>query len=133
MVLIFKKIEEWSKFTGKSENIWKVDHSVSKTADFDLTFSALHLAIRFPKIPMCPSKLELICLEVYSWNHTIIKSHRGVWVHVCACVWTGMCVCACPNVSSSLNVMVTSVSNYDRKEYIKLTVLMVAIVKTILK
>ena len=44
-----------------------------------------------------------------------------------------MCVCACPNVGSSLNVTVTSVSNYDRKEYIKLTVLMVAIVKTILK
>jgi len=56
-----------------------------------------------------------------------------VYMCVHVCVSRHMCVCACPNVGLPLNVTVTSVSNYDRKEYIKLTVLMVAIVKTILK
>lgn len=58
-----------------------------------------------------------------------MEGYEYMCVHVCETA----CVCAGPNVSSSLNVMVTSVSNYDRKEYIKLTVLMVAIIKTILK
>lgn len=59
----------------------------------------------------------------------------GGYVYMCVhvCVSRHVCVCACPDVGLPLNVMVTSVSNYDRKEYIKLTVLMVAIVKTILK